>query len=115
MYSVKAGDTPESIAAEYYGNRAFAIYIVQGNSLSQHGSLKTGERLHIPTAFHYRIHKGDTLEALAKRFLDDGRRAPFLAQLSGIHVSDRLHEGQDILVPFQLTHRPSAPESLLAI
>jgi hypothetical protein len=28
VYSAKAGDTPESIAADYYGNRSLAPFII---------------------------------------------------------------------------------------
>jgi hypothetical protein len=69
----------------------------------------------IPTAFHYRVRKGDTLEALAQKFLDDKRRAPFLAQFSGLGRPDKLREGQDLLVPFQLVHHADAPESLQSV
>ncbi len=115
VYSAKPGDTPESIAADYYGNRSQAIFILETNGLERDKPLKAGQKVRIPTAFHYRVHKGDTLEGLAQKFLDDKRRSPFLAAFSGLRPSDKLREGQDLLIPFQHVHRTEMPESLQSV
>jgi LysM repeat protein len=115
MYSSKPGDTPESIAADYYGNRSQAIFIVETNGLEREKPLKPGQKVRIPTAYHYRVHKGDTLEGLAQKFLDDKRRSPFLAAFSGLRPTDKLREGQDLLIPFQHVHRTEVPESLQSV
>jgi LysM repeat protein len=77
--------------------------------------LRLGQRLRIPSAFRYRVKRGDTLEALAKRFLDDRRRAAYLGAVNGMKGGDKLREGQDLLVPFQHLHRAAAPESLQSV
>jgi len=115
VYTSKPGDTPESIAADYYGNRSQAIFIAETNGLEREKPLKPGQKVRVPTAFHYRVHKGDTLEGLAKKFLDDGRRSPFLAAFSGLRPTDKLREGQDLLIPFQHVHRAEVPESLQSV
>ena len=115
VYTAKAGDTPESIAADYYGNRSLALFIVEGNGLPRDAKLKPGQKVRIPTAFRYRVKRGDTLEALSGKFLDDKRRAPFLAQFSGMRVTDKLREGQDLLIPFQHVHHAEAPESISSV
>jgi hypothetical protein len=115
VYSSKPGDTPESIAADYYGNRSQAIFIIETNGLERDKPLKPGQKVRIPTAFHYRVHKGDTLEGLALKFLDDKRRSPFLAAFSGLRPTDKLREGQDLLIPFQHVHRTEVPESLQSV
>jgi LysM domain len=115
VYSAKAGDTPESIAADYYGNRSQAIFILETNGLERDKPLKPGQKVRIPTAFHYRVRKGDTLEGLSQKFLDDKRRAPFLAAFSGLRATDKLREGQDLLIPFQHVHRTEVPESLQSV
>jgi hypothetical protein len=115
VYAAKPGDTPESIAADYYGNRSQAVFILETNGLERDKPLRPGQRVRIPTVFHYKVHKGDTLEGLAQRFLDDKRRAPFLAGFSGMRGTDRLREGQDLLVPFQHVHRTEVPESLQSV
>jgi LysM repeat protein len=91
------------------------VFILETNGLQRDKAIRPGQRVRIPTAFHYRVRHGDTLESLAKRFLDDRRRAPFLAEFSGLHTGDKLREGQDLLVPFQHVHRTSAPESLQSV
>ena len=115
IYTARSGDTPESIAADYYGNRSLAIYISDGNGLQRGARIRPGQRVRIPTAFRYRVRHGDTLQGLAQRFLEDRRRAPFLAQLSGQKVSDKLREGQELLIPFLEAHRAAAPESLSSV
>src|SRR5262245_47721490 len=88
VYSSKPGDTPESIAADYYGNRSQAIFILESNGLERDKPLKPGQKVRIPTAYHYRVHKGDTLEGVSQKFLDDRRRSPFLAAFSGLRPTD---------------------------
>jgi LysM repeat protein len=115
VYTSKPGDTPESIAADYYGNRSQSIFIVETNGLERDKPLKPGQKVRIPTAFHYKVRKGDTLEGLAGKFLDDKRRSPFLAAFSGLRPTDKLREGQDLLIPFQHVHRTEVPESLQSV
>src|SRR5438874_1579504 len=115
MYSAKNGDTPESIAGDFYGNRSQAVFLIESNGLERDKPLKPGQRVRIPTAFKYRVKKGDTLEALAQKFLDDKRRAKFLAAYSGLKETDKLREGQELLVPFQHVHRAELPESLQSV
>jgi LysM repeat protein len=116
LYTAKNGDSAESVAAEFYGNRSLAPFIVEANGLHD-AKLRAGQKIRIPTAYHYKVHKGDTLEALAQKFLDDKRRAPFLASFSGMGQGkiDKLREGQDLLIPFQHVHVAQAPESLQSV
>ena len=115
VHTARAGDTPETLAADYYGNRALARFIVEANGLRPNDPLRAGQVVRIPTAFHYRIKRHETLEAVAKRFLDDRRRAPFLAQWSNLPRGERPREGSDLLVAFQFVHRAAAPESVASI
>jgi hypothetical protein len=115
LHTARAGDTPEALAAEYYGNRSLAQFILEAPALPRGRALKAGQRVRIPTAFRYRLKHGETLELIAQRFLDDKRRAPFLAQWSGLARGDKGREGEEVLVPFQFVHRAGAPESLQAI
>src|SRR5262249_54786432 len=115
IYTAKSGDTPESIAADYYGNRSLALFLLESNGLERGKAVKPGVKVRIPTAFRYRVKRGDTLAGLALKFLDDKRRASFLAAFSGMRPSDRLREGQELMVPFQHLHRASAPESLQSV
>jgi LysM repeat protein len=114
-YTVQAGDSAESIAADYYGNRSLALIVLEANGVERGAHLRPGQKLRIPTAFRYRVKKGDTLESLAQRFCEDKRRAPLLAQIAGLHANDKLREGQEIVVPFEITHHADAPESLSSV
>jgi LysM repeat protein len=115
VYTAKSGDTAESIAADYYGNRSLALFISEGNGLGKEGRLRPGQKVRIPTAFRYKVRRGDTFEALAQKFLDDKRRAALLASFSGLKVSDKLREGQELVIPFQHLHQAEAPESLASV
>jgi hypothetical protein len=115
VYTARNGDTAESIAADYYGNRSLAPFITEGNGLPKEARLRAGQKVRIPTAFHYRVRKGDTLEALGARFLDDKRRGILLAWFNPIKAADKLREGQDLIIPFAHIHRAEAPESLLSV
>jgi LysM repeat protein len=115
VYSAKNGDTAESIAADYYGNRSLARFISEGNGLTADAKLKPGQKVRIPTAFHYKVKKGDTLEALSQKFLEDKRRALVLAQLNGLKLTDKLNVGQDLLMPFVHLHKVQKPEALASV
>ncbi len=114
-YTVQGGDTAESVAADYYGNRSLAIIVLEANGLERGAKLKAGQRLRIPSAYRYRVKRGETLEALAQRCCDDKRRAPIVAQLAGLKPGDKLREGQELIMPFQISHRADAPESLSSV
>ena len=115
VYVAKAGDTAETIAADFYGNRSLALLLAEGNGVARDAKLRAGQRVKIPTAVTYKLKKGDTLESLAQRFLEDKRRAPQLAQLNGLKISDKLKEGQELVIPFQHVHRAETSESLQAV
>ncbi len=114
-YTVSAGDSAESVAADYYGNRALALVVLEANGLDRGAKLRPGQKLRIPTAYRYRVKKGETLESIAQRILDDKRRAPLLAQIAGLKAADKVREGQEIIMPFQVVHRADAPESLSSV
>lgn len=115
LHTARGGETAASLAADYYGNRSLAIFIAEQNNLQKDQKVKPGQRVRIPTAFVYKVRKGDTVEALSARFLDDKRRVPFFVQLSGLKQADKLREGQDLVVPFNHVHRATAPESLASV
>ena len=112
IHTVKSGDTLEVLAAEYYGNRQNAVYIMAANNMTHPRALSIGRRLKIPTAWHYKLKKGETLDHVAELYVGDKRRAPFLAEFSGYRGVEDVRAGQDILIPFHLTHQATAPETL---
>jgi len=114
-YTVQPGDTAESVAADYYGNRSLSLIVLESNGMDRAAKLRAGQKLRIPTAFRYRVKKGETLEGLAQRFCEDKRRAPMLAQIAGVKLADKLREGQELVIPFNVPHRADAPESLQSV
>src|SRR5207248_1786848 len=63
-YIVRPTDTPESIAAEFYGNRARAQFIIEFNGLARGARLRAGQAVKIPTSYRYRLNPGETLPDL---------------------------------------------------
>jgi LysM repeat protein len=103
-YRVKPGDSLELIAAEFYGDRAKAMFIMVDNKLTRPRSLKPGERLRIPISRDVVTAPGDTFESLAATYLGDARRGTFLADFNGLSVDDSVPAGSVLTVPFTITH-----------
>ena len=49
-YKVRAGDSLALLAAEYYGDRNHAVFIMVANKLDHPRPLKPGEKLRIPVS-----------------------------------------------------------------
>lgn len=114
-YRVKDGDTLGLVAAEHYGDRKKAIFIMVENKLTHARKLKPGERLKIPVNREITTSPGDTFETLAGTFLGNPRRGVFLAEFNGLAADDRLAAGTTLQVPFTVTHTAAATESLRSI
>jgi LysM repeat protein len=112
IHTVRPGDTLELLAAEYYGNRQNAVYIMAANNMTHARALRQGKPLKIPTAWKYKLKKGETLEHVAELYLGDKRRGPFLAEFSGYATAEGVRPGQDLVIPLHLTHQAQAPETL---
>ncbi len=110
-YRVKDGDTLPLIAAEYYGDRKKAIFIMVENKLTHPRPLKPGERLRIPVNREITTAPNDTFETLAGTFLGDGRRGVFLADFNGMSPDDRLPAGTLLQIPFTVQHKAATTES----
>jgi len=115
MYRVKQGDTLPLIAAEYYGDRTKAIFIMVENRISHPKPLKPGERLRIPVTREVTTSPDDTWETLAGAYLGDGRRAPFLAEYNNMASQEPLAAGTTLHIPFSVSHKAEATETLGSI
>jgi LysM repeat protein len=114
-YRARAGDTLELLAAEYYGDRRYAVVLTVANKLTRPRPLKPGERLKIPVTRDVTTAPGDTLSSLAQAYLADGRRAPFLAELNHLEADASLPAGTHIVIPFQITHVAATEERIAAV
>jgi LysM repeat protein len=111
-YRVKQGDHLELIAAEFYGDRTKAVFIMVENRILHPRPLRPGERLRIPVSRPYTTVPGDSWVTLAATFLGDARRGTFLAEFNGLSPDDSLAGGAELSIPFVVTHVAQAPESL---
>ncbi|MEZ4362005.1 MAG: LysM peptidoglycan-binding domain-containing protein [Kofleriaceae bacterium] len=115
VYRVRAGDTLELIAAEYYGDRRYAVFIMSANKIARPRPLRPGERLKILVNRDVTTAPGDTLASLATTYLADPRRAPFLAEFNQLPPGSSLPAGTHISIPFQVTHVAATDERIGAI
>lgn len=114
-YRVKQGDTLPLIAAEYYGDRNKAIFIMVENKIAHAKALKPGERLRIPVSREVTTSPDETWETLAGAYLGDPRRASFLADFNNMSAQESVPAGTSLHVPFSVTHKAEATETLANI
>jgi serine/threonine-protein kinase len=111
-HTARPTDTLELLAATYYADPQYAVFIMAANGWTHPRALKAGETLLIPTVWTYRAQEGDTLAMLARRYLEDDRRARFLADFNHIAVEAPLAPGQELTIPFHAVHTAQGSESL---
>ena len=115
VHKVKEGDTLGLLAAEYYGDRNHAVFIMVANKLLHPRPLKKNEKLRIPVSRAVTVAVGDNWESLAENYLGDKRRGRYLAEFNGASPESSLAAGLVISVPFHVTHTAAADESLTSI
>lgn len=113
-YKVKQKDTVDLIAAEYYGDRSDAVFIIAENKLKD-GRVRQYDRIRIPATREITTEKGDTFESLAKTYLGDASRAEFLADYNHIPVADTPATGTVLTIPFHIQHTADGNESLASV
>ncbi|MBA3462756.1 MAG: LysM peptidoglycan-binding domain-containing protein [Deltaproteobacteria bacterium] len=111
VYRVKQGDTLDLIAAEFYGDRNKAIFIMVSNKILHPRPLKAGEKIRIPVTRQVTTSPGDTWESIAATYLGDGRRSAFLAEFNGM-TTDDLASGTPLQIPFTITHTSAGTEAV---
>lgn len=114
-HKVRAGDTLELLAAEYYGDRNHALFIMAANRMQHPRALKPGERVRIPVSREVTTAVGDSFESLAQTYLGDPRRARVLAEFNGRAVDDSLAAGTLLSIPFTISRTAGGDEPLAAI
>ena len=114
-HRVLEGDTLDLLAAEFYGNRDHAIFIMKVNGITHKRPLKKGERLRIPVPITVTSQEGDSWDGLAEKHLGDARRGAYLASFNKQDARDSLAAGQRLRVPFHVRHRAERRVSLREI
>ena len=111
----KANDSLALLAAEYYGDRNRAIFIMVANKIIHPRPLKAGERIKIPVSRQVITSPGDTFETLAAAYLGNALRGTFLAEFNNLSADETLASGTSLSIPFTVTHTATATESLASI
>jgi len=112
VHRVRQGDSLELIAAEFYGDRTKAVFIMVANRMTHVRPLRPGERLRVPISREVATSPGDTFESLAASYLGSARRGPFLASFNGLSSDDGLPAGTVITIPFTIAHTAGSVESV---
>lgn len=114
-YKVRAGDTLALLAAEYYGDRNHAVFIMVANKMQHPRPLKPGEKVRIPVSREITAAVGDTFDGLAQQYLGDKRRGTYLAEFNNMDRGDSLAAGRTLTIPFHVVHTAVGEETLANI
>ncbi len=115
VHKVQKGDTLGLLAAEYYGDRDQAVFIMDANKIKHGRELAPGEKLRIPLSREVTTKVGDTFEELARTHLGDARRGRVLAEFNRMAADETLGAGRVVVIPFHAIHTAAAEESLASI
>ncbi|HTL34029.1 MAG TPA: LysM domain-containing protein [Kofleriaceae bacterium] len=111
---VKPKDSLDLIAAEYYGDRQAAVFIIAENKLKK-DKLAPYTKLRIPVTRDIVTEKGDTFAKLAEQYLGDKAHAAALAEYNDLQPTDTPAIGTPLTIPFQVTHVADGTETLASI
>lgn len=109
-YRAKQKDTLDLIAAEFYGDRSYGVFISAENKLKK--GVQPFMRLRIPVTKEITTAKGDTFATLAAQYLGDEKRASFLAEYNSLPIDESLATGTALTIPFQLSYTSEDGDSL---
>jgi LysM repeat protein len=112
VHRVKPGDSLELIAAEFYGDRTKAVFIMVENRMTHARPLRPGERLRIPISREVTTAPGDTFESVAASYLGSARRGMFLADFNGMTPEDSIPAGTLLTIPFTIVHTAASTEAI---
>jgi hypothetical protein len=113
---VEKGDTVELLAAEYYGDRELAIFIVAANGWTvPPKDLTPGSTIDIPVSYRVIVQPGDTLASIAKAQIDDARRGAYLGALNGLPAGREPDIGTELLIPYDLQYKAQGGDSLSTV
>lgn len=106
VHTVRQGESLAHLASRVYGDARRETVLAGANFLDVQGgsAIVAGMRLEIPAPGHHRCAGGETWAALAQDWLGDAKRAEVLARENGGVSWVAPTEGQEIRIPYVLTH-----------
>lgn len=112
FYTVKNGDTLQSISEKLFGNPEEYKRLMELNGLTR-PVIFSGQILRIPNSensntFSYRVIPGDTLWKLAQRFLGYGPRYNEIMKENGL-TNDMIYPGQILKIKIENNGNSSSP------
>lgn len=114
-YKPKPEETLSHVALIHYGDPKKFVYISAVNGISDPDKLSSSKTLWIPTVWKYRIKKGDSLSAIAARYLKDPKHSDFLAWLNQIKHPKDVKVGNLINIPFLVRHRVQQGQTMVDV
>ncbi len=97
FYRVQEGDTWKSIALDLFGREDRFSALVDANGADRREEPSVGTELLVPYPLPHLVAPGDTLSAIAKRYLGD--EALELKRLRRFNAGARIERGRIVLVP----------------
>ncbi len=110
-YTVQSGDTLTTIARKTLGNGNAWQLLAEQNDITNPSAIRVGQVLRLPATDYppktYRVQRGDTLSAIARRTLGNSNRWGEIAKQNGINNARDLRVGMVLKLPSDPT--ASAP------
>jgi LysM repeat protein len=104
--TAREGDSWASLAQATLGDRALGPVLAELNDRSPSQPPRVGEPVRVPALVTYRLPVGETLAAVARRFLEGTGDWTLLARLNGFGNPDRLRVGTKMRVPILAPNSP---------
>lgn len=115
QHVLRDGESLAALADHFYGSRWKAVYILGRNQLASSKEAKAGMRLLIPACWIYRVRRGDSPTKIAKKYLGDAERFTVMMSMNGLDKDQEIKVGQELLMPFHITHPVQRGDSLSGI
>jgi nucleoid-associated protein YgaU len=98
-HTVQAGDTWTSLAEGLLDDAALATLLAEMNGVDPEKPLLQGSQIGAPAIATYRLGKGETLAAVARRFLSGTADWKTLARLNHLGNPHSLRTGTELRIP----------------
>jgi hypothetical protein len=117
VHIVRHGESLADIANRVYGDAKLETVLAGANFLDVQGgsAIVPGMRLEIPAPGHHRASGSETWPAMAQDWLGDQTRADTLARENGGVAWVAPAAGQEIRIPFVLTHLTAPGDTTMQI